>query len=124
MHEMAIAVSLVDVAVEEAAREGGARVSALHVRVGKLSGVVPAALQFAFEAAASESEIAGAKLVIEEMPVVVMCDQCDAERELPGIQDFRCPVCGGSATKIVGGRELQLYSIEVDDDCAEGEGRS
>ena len=42
MHELSIAMSILDVAEEEAERQGGARVVAVHLKLGPLSGVVQA----------------------------------------------------------------------------------
>ena len=68
MHEVSIAVSLVEVACEKAEALGNARVEVLHVQVGRLSGVVPDALLFSFDAAARGTAIDGAKLRVEETP--------------------------------------------------------
>ena len=67
MHELSIAISLVDAVCDELPRFGD-RVSVRRVllRVGPLSGVVPDALRFAFDVAAHDSPIAGACLDIEE----------------------------------------------------------
>lgn len=52
MHELSIALSLVELAAEAAANAGAERVEAVHLRVGALAGVVPEALQFSFAIAA------------------------------------------------------------------------
>jgi hydrogenase nickel incorporation protein HypA/HybF len=118
MHELSIAMSLVDAACEEADRLGNVRVAALHLRLGPLSGVVKDALEFSFDLATEGTVIAGARLEVEETAVIVFCPDCRAERELPGLQSFRCPVCGGESADVVGGRDLELVSMEVLD--AEG----
>jgi hydrogenase nickel incorporation protein HypA/HybF len=67
MHELSIAVSLVDAICEELPRLGdGVRVRAVRLRIGSLSGVAPAALTFAFDVATADSPIAGTYLEIEE----------------------------------------------------------
>lgn len=69
MHELSIAISLVDAVCEELPRLGEhVSVRRVLVRIGPLSGVVPAALRFAFDAAIEDSPIAGARLEIEEVP--------------------------------------------------------
>jgi Zn finger protein HypA/HybF involved in hydrogenase expression len=40
MHELSIAMSIVEIAEEEADQRGGARVSAVHLKLGALAGVV------------------------------------------------------------------------------------
>jgi hydrogenase nickel incorporation protein HypA/HybF len=65
MHELSIAVSLVDAICDELPRLGDVSVRAVRIRVGALSGVVPDALMFAFDVAADGSRVAGARLEIE-----------------------------------------------------------
>src|ERR1700741_2907176 len=93
MHELSIALSLVDMAQEEAERLGG-RVCALHLRIGALSGVVPEALLASYEMASFETPLQGSRLIIEDVPVVVYCPQCRAERQLSSVQSFCCSECG------------------------------
>jgi hydrogenase nickel incorporation protein HypA/HybF len=113
MHELSIALSLLDLAREEADRHGG-RVCALHLRVGALAGVVPDALQASFEMASAETPLAGTRLLIEEVPVVVFCAECRAERQLDSVQSFCCPRCGTPTAQVERGRELELVALEIE----------
>lgn len=124
MHELSIAMSLVEAACEKAAELGGVRVEALNVRLGALSGVVREALEFSFDLAAEGTAIAGARLAVEEVPVTVYCPSCDEERRLPSIQHFHCPVCGAPTPEVVGGRELELATLEVTDLCSPASSKS
>jgi hydrogenase nickel incorporation protein HypA/HybF len=58
----------VDIACEEAERQGDARVDAVHLDLGELSGVVKDALLFSWDLACEGSCIAGARLEIRDMP--------------------------------------------------------
>jgi hydrogenase nickel incorporation protein HypA/HybF len=118
MHELSIAMSLVEAAAEKAASLGSPRVQALHVRIGPLSGVVKDALLFCFDLAAEGSAVVGARLAIEDVPLVGHCPRCDAERELPGPWSLACPQCEAPISKIVKGRELELFALELDEDAA------
>jgi hydrogenase nickel incorporation protein HypA/HybF len=113
MHELSIALSIIESAEDEAARYG-AKVTAVHVRIGKLSGVVKEALLFAYELACETTTLAGSSLLIEDVPVVVFCSQCAAERTLASVQSLRCPVCGAPTPDVVQGRELELVALELD----------
>lgn len=113
MHELSIALSLVDLAQEEAERLGG-RVCAVHLRIGALAGVVPEALLASFEMASAETPLEGSRLVIVDAPVVVYCPQCRAERELRSVQSFCCPVCGTPTPQVKRGRELELVALEIE----------
>jgi hydrogenase nickel incorporation protein HypA/HybF len=117
MHELSIALSLVDAITSEAPRLGdGVRIIAVHVRIGALAAVVPEALQFSFDVAAADSMVSGARLVIERVPVAVRCDTCGKPRTLEAPQPLQCPVCGTPASAVLAGRELELVAVEVDDD--------
>jgi hydrogenase nickel incorporation protein HypA/HybF len=113
MHELSIAISMIDMAGEEAARHGDARVSALYLKLGPLSGVVREALVISYEVACQGTPLSGSRLVIEEVPVVVFCSSCECERTLESIQCFRCPVCGVSTPQVLQGKELEVVGLEL-----------
>ena len=111
MHELSIALSLVEKAEEEAVRQGGGEVCAVHLRLGLLSGVVKEALLFSFELACEGTVAAGAKLVIEDVPVRIDCRRCEGERDVVSLQCLLCSQCGGPGP-VTSGRELELAALE------------
>ncbi|HEY1423470.1 MAG TPA: hydrogenase maturation nickel metallochaperone HypA [Candidatus Acidoferrum sp.] len=113
MHELSIAMSIVELAEEELAARKGATVQSVHLKLGSLSGVSRAALESCYEMACFESPLAGSQLIIEEVPVSVNCPKCAEIRQLDSIQLFQCPVCGGSVSDIVTGKELQVVALEI-----------
>jgi hydrogenase nickel incorporation protein HypA/HybF len=113
MHELSIALSILDCAAEEAERHGGAKVLAVHIKLGPLSGVVREALVSAYELASEVSETPGSRLVIEDVPVVAYCEACDAERQITSIQEMACPVCGAPTPDVRSGRELEVTALEI-----------
>lgn len=113
MHELSIAMSLLDVAEEESERRGGVRVEALHLKLGPLSGVVKEALLSAFELAREQSVFAGSRLIIEEVPILIFCSLCRAERTVRSVQEFCCAACGTPASDVLQGRELLLSALEL-----------
>jgi hydrogenase nickel incorporation protein HypA/HybF len=68
MHELSVALSLIELAAEEGERQGG-RVCAVHIKLGALAGVVKDALVFSFEIACLDTPLAGSQLVIEDTPL-------------------------------------------------------
>ena len=116
MHELSIAISLIEVAAAELKRQGGGRVEAVHLKLGPLSGVIKESLLSAYELACEQSSLQGSKLVIQEVPVEIFCDQCGQHRQVISIQDMRCRVCGTRSAKVVKGRELELTALEICDD--------
>lgn len=115
MHELSIALSLVDAAAEEAERHAGTRVRAVHLKVGPLSGVVTSALLSAYELAREGSPLAAARLVVQDTPVTTDCPGCAAVRPVISPQDLRCAVCGHAAGRLVSGRELEVTALELED---------
>jgi hydrogenase nickel incorporation protein HypA/HybF len=114
VHELGLARGIVELADSSAATAGVARVTRVHVTLGRLSGVEAGALLFSFDIAADGTRVAGAHLIITQVPVSIWCAPCAAERELPGITRFRCPVCDTPSADVRRGRELEVTSIEVD----------
>lgn len=114
MHELSIALNIMDLAAEEAERQGGGRVVAVHLRLGPLSGVVKEALASAYELACEAGAAQPSRLVIEEVPIIVHCPTCDDSRALPSAQSLCCPDCGTPTPEILSGRELEVVALEVE----------
>lgn len=119
MHELSIALRIVETLTEELADTPGV-VTVVYIRVGALSGVVPDALRFAWDAACSDSRLQGSLLDIEEVAPVVHCPRCQADRQPQSIQCLQCPQCGQPTAEVVAGRELHILSVEVADDGETG----
>jgi hydrogenase nickel incorporation protein HypA/HybF len=113
MHELSIALSLLDLAAEEAERRGETRVAAIHLRLGPLSGVVKEALLSAYQLAREGTDLEQAELVIEEVPLVGYCPACAGPRPLASPQMLCCQSCGTPSSEIVSGREMDLVALEV-----------
>jgi hydrogenase nickel incorporation protein HypA/HybF len=112
MHELSIALSLLDLAAEEAERLGG-QVAAIHLRLGPLSGVVRQALASAYDLAREGSPLADAELVFEEVALATYCPACDRVVAPPSIAELRCPACGTPTPEVRRGRELEVVALEI-----------
>ncbi|HLH41006.1 MAG TPA: hydrogenase maturation nickel metallochaperone HypA [Bryobacteraceae bacterium] len=112
MHELSIALSIVEMAEEEAAARQ-ARIRAVHLKLGRLSGVVKDALLASYDMAAAGTALEGSRLVIEEVPIVGYCAKCQARRGVDGVQWFLCPRCGSPISEILEGKELQVRALEI-----------
>jgi len=116
MHELSIAISLIDLATEALEDAGEARsVRVISVRVGDLSGVVVEALEFAWEMASEGTRCDGARLEIERVVGRVRCPSCDTVTELEFPPTYLCESCGRPTAEVVGGKELDLMTLEIDD---------
>lgn len=114
MHELSIAMSIVELAEEEAAQRG-VQVTAVHLKLGALSGVVKEALLSSYEMASDDSPLKGSRLIVEEIPVVIFCSHCRARRPISSIQLFCCAECGAPASEIVQGKEIEVTALEIEE---------
>jgi hydrogenase nickel incorporation protein HypA/HybF len=113
MHELSIAMSIVEGAREETRARGLEHITAVHLKLGALSGVVKDALLFSYEAACQDTELEGSRLVIQEVAVTLFCPACQCEREAVAPQELRCAFCGEASAEIIHGKELQVVALEV-----------
>ena len=111
MHELAIAESVVNIAVRHA---GGRPVIRVELEVGRLRQVVPAALEFAFELVARGTPVEGAELSMTVVEAAGRCRSCGADTPLP---DFPlvCASCGGFDVDVTRGEELRVDSLELEE---------
>ncbi|HMK22877.1 MAG TPA: hydrogenase maturation nickel metallochaperone HypA, partial [Terriglobales bacterium] len=107
MHELSIAMSLVEIAGEEAERQGG-RVAAVHLKLGAQSSVVKDALFASYEMACEGTPLAGSRLVVEDVPGRVFCSVCREPRTLSTLQHFCCPDCATPTSEILQGKEIEM----------------
>jgi hydrogenase nickel incorporation protein HypA/HybF len=112
MHELSIALGILDLVAEEAERRG-ARVVAVHLRLGPLAGVVKDALLSAYDLAREGTPCAAAALVVEDVPLVAWCPACAAERR-PPFPELLCPDCGAPTPDVRSGRELEVVALEIE----------
>jgi hydrogenase nickel incorporation protein HypA/HybF len=113
MHELSIALSIVDGVLEEAERRGLGPVETVHLRVGRLSGVDKDALLFSYRVACENTALADSRLVIDEVDVLIHCPKCLAERATQSFPLLVCDECGSLADNVVHGEELEICSLEV-----------
>jgi hydrogenase nickel incorporation protein HypA/HybF len=112
MHELSIALSMIERIEEEATKHSG-RVLSAQVKVGVLSGVDCEALKFAWEIARAGTDLEGTQLEIESVGLLVRCPAC-CKTYSPEIQSLFCPDCITPAQDILSGRELELTTLEID----------
>lgn len=114
MHELSICEGIIEVAGSALADLAGPlpHVRTVTVRIGRLAGVVPETLRHYFDLLAPETPLAGAALVIEEVPIRGHCADCTADFTIDTLA-FTCPVCGSGFVDLLSGRELQVVSLDT-----------
>ena len=112
---MGIALEIIDITKGSIPSDiASPRVKKIYLAVGKLSAVVTDSLRFCFGVAVQGTTLEGAELVIREVPVQVRCSGCGHEWTVAE-PVFLCGNCQSTAVHLISGRELDIESIEVED---------
>ncbi|MFJ3308900.1 hydrogenase maturation nickel metallochaperone HypA [Streptomyces sp. NPDC086549] len=116
MHEMSIALAVIE-QVEEAAERAGdvTAVRSVRLEVGELAGVVPDSLSFCFELACAGTVLEGAELITDTVPGRARCAPCAYEWAVGMPPSLTCPRCDGGTADLLSGRELRVTSVRWDD---------
>ena len=114
MHEMSIALSIVEAVEERARREGAGWISEIELIVGKLAGIEPESLKFCFSAAAAGTLAAKALLAIEEPEGVGECGECGTTFPV-NFYYAECPACRSLRVKIITGEEFLIQSMTIEE---------
>ncbi len=113
MHEMGIANSVIDAVRAEAGRFPNGHIHRVGLRIGELAGVDPEAVTFCFEALVRGTELEPLALDIEYCRRRDQCEAC-GQTITASFEDQTCPKCGRSETQFLGGDELELAYLEVE----------
>lgn len=112
MHERSLVRALLTQIERLVAKQGAGQVEEIRVQLGPLSNVDPILVESAFQALAPESAAAGARLVVEEVPLTGRCAVCRSEFEIVRFQ-FQCPQCRSQDIDVTAGDGFVLESITV-----------
>jgi hydrogenase nickel incorporation protein HypA/HybF len=113
MHEMGIANSVLDAIRTETRRFPDGHIYKVGVRIGELAGVDPDAMSFCFEALVRGTELEPLSLEIEYCPRRYQCRAC-GHSYAAARDDSACPQCGRTDLRFLGGDELELAYLEVE----------
>jgi len=114
MHELSIAMSIIDQATAAAKAESATTVNTIELEVGTLSGVMIDSLTFCFDLASRDTLLEGAKLTIHPIPAHGKCLNCDLECEVESLP-MQCPGCGEYLLSIRNGKDIKILSITIDE---------
>lgn len=114
MHELSVALRIVEALDQELAGEGDdLTVSTVALRVGALTNVVPEALEFSWGLATDGTVLKGSRLDIQVVDAAGHCPKCQEERILTNLQSMRCPVCRTPIAQVTGGNDLEILTVEI-----------
>lgn len=105
-------MSIVDGVCEELRRCAFSKLSAVHVRVGRLSGVDKQALLFSYTVACEDTPLQNSELIVEDVEVSIFCRACGQERPIESFPVLSCAHCGSLAERVVRGQELEITGLE------------
>ena len=113
MHEMSIAQSLLDIIKEEMHKHNAKLLKSVRLDIGQLSAIVPESLSFCFEVMTSGTELEGAELIMEIIPLKGACRDCSRGFEIKEYA-FECPYCSSPHIDTIAGQELSIVEMEVE----------
>ncbi|MFO0754755.1 MAG: hydrogenase maturation nickel metallochaperone HypA [Thermodesulfovibrionales bacterium] len=113
MHELSIALSMLEIVKEQMALHGAEKLRSVRVKIGEMTAVEPRSLLFCFEACTKDTPLEGAVLDIETVPLAGRCRECGTEMRIEGYASH-CPNCRSVSVEHVTGHELAVVSMEVD----------
>jgi len=114
MHEMGIANSVLEAVRTEMGLHPGGYPCKVGVRIGEIAAIDQEALRFCFEAIIRETNLEALELVIEVCPRRHRCQGCGRDFVVRDY-DSRCPQCASLDTICIGGDELELAYLEVEE---------
>ena len=113
MHELSIALSIINLAIKEAEKSNATRVSELELEIGEVAGVNIEALEFSMSIAMQNTILEGAKVRIVEIRSLAVCRDCKT-RFSPVSMFDPCPRCCSHEIEFLRGRELRLKSLLIE----------
>ena len=114
MHEVSLALNLLDIIEKKCQEEGYQKVESVRVRVGKASSVQPEAFSFAFEVVKKDTVAQNARFIIDLIPLGGTCSACGNLFETEEAYILECPSCASPSLQITHGYELEMVEMEVE----------
>jgi len=112
MHELSIALSIVDLAEKQARQNHAEEIEELELEIGSLAGVEIQTLMFALESTVKGTLLEHARIVRNDIRGEGRCGDCRTVFEMSRLIE-PCPRCGSYFVNIIKGKELRIKSIVV-----------
>lgn len=110
MHELALCRSIADIVRRTAAER---RVVRVHLQIGELRQVVPDTLVHCWSMTSAGTDLDGAELVVDRVPVRLRCPDCGHVSTMREFPDFGCESCDGGSCEVESGEEFLVTSLDV-----------
>lgn len=112
MHDLALP-NLIKMVDEYVTEHGVTHAKQINLRLGEVTPITQGLIHACFEVFSVGTSCEGAILNIDEKPLSVFCEQCDALKAPSKRFSILCPDCGMPAHKVVTEHEIQLISIAL-----------
>ena len=112
MHELSIALGIVDIAEKETAKANAKKVDLIELEIGTLAGIEIDSLDFVWPSAVKDTVLEHAKKKIHVIQGQAKCSDCDTLFNLNNMYDS-CPNCHSFIKGIIHGKELKVKALEV-----------
>lgn len=112
MHELSIVLSIVNSVQTEVAKQEAKEVRRIELDIGNMAGIEWDSFDFAWEPAIKDTALEKAERIINHIPAIATCVECDSEFEKHEPYDA-CPTCGNYLHQLKSGKELKIKSIVI-----------
>ena len=112
MHEIGVVRSMVKTVTDFAQANGIAEVTEIVLDIGELSLVIPEYVEELYPAVAAETPLKDTKLILEIVPGMAECDECDEIFNVVENEGY-CPNCGSFEKTVLTGRDFNIKEIHV-----------
>ena len=115
MHELSIANSILNIVLNEKKTKNLPDIKAIGLKIGSLSGILPDALEFSFDAIKKETPLENTILEISEIPIRGICKSCNEKFSVTDYI-FACPECKSSSIEVYKGQEMDIEYLDIEDE--------
>ena len=112
MHELSIVINIVEIAESEVEKHHAEKVESIELDIGNLSGIEPAALDFAWEQGVFKTVLEHSKLTINYIEGKAKCNDCGKSFKVETLYD-ECPYCDSFLKELIEGRDLKVKSLTI-----------
>lgn len=115
MHEMGLTRDVLDTVLSEAAKANARKVCSVTLSIGYVRDIAEDVFEGLFEWLARGTVAEGAELIINRVPVMVLCHNCEAlyHIEVMDAETWPCPFCGTKDYDIKTGLEFRIDDINI-----------
>jgi hydrogenase nickel incorporation protein HypA/HybF len=112
MHELSVALGILKIAENEAAKANAKQIESIELEIGTLAGIEFDSLDFVWSCAVKDTILEHAKREINIINAKAKCVDCNTVFDIVNHYDS-CPNCSSNFKSILQGKELRVKSLEV-----------